>query len=734
MKEVPPGLDLLRESVRHFWIDTYLENSVPDDLQLEISKVTQNTAVANPLTKMIKLPKQSPRLVPPGRSMESLFNDAGKALLILGQAGSGKTISLLALGRDLMDLADDEESQALPVVFNLSTWTGHTPLLDWLVEELKSKYFVPADYGGPLLKGHVVLLLLDGLDEVRAESRAACVDAINEFVRETGVRGIAVCCRTEEYNALPSRLTLRGAVALQPLTLDQVDEYLSRADPGLSALRAHLQTDPQLQELAKTPLMLNVMSVAYKGLTPESLSATALQSVEQRREHLFTSYVEEMFERSDTEERLRASIIRGVSWLARQMRAHTQSMFLIEGLQPDWLTTRTERRVYLMASRLLSGAVLGLVLGAILDVIFGLAAPTPGDPWEEAWDFLKHLGVGLLFGSVNGIVIGLMSFWRLERHQRRTKSVGDDVPPRMVAEAAGHALALILLNWLLVTVTGRVDTLEGSLMAGALIGLLFGLFFGVRSRLRGMSNDIRTVEALDWSWTGVGRSARWGLMAGGAVGVVLGVTVWLAGKPVGQEPSAADWLIAGLLTGLLGAAVGSVVGAAFGSLESRIVTRRATPNQGIQLSARNALLAGTTIGPVIGVVLGAGAAPFVGTQAVNTVLVGGLFFGMLAVLWAGGFDVIQHYTLRLILAARGYTPLDYARFLDSAASLVFLLNAGGAYLFVHPLLLEHFAQYEGEAGPSTGFGRRRAGAGLNGSESTRRSSRVSSKLQPTPAS
>jgi eukaryotic-like serine/threonine-protein kinase len=700
-------LELLRESVRHFWIETYLENSVHDDLQLEISKVTQSTAVANPVGRTLRLPKQAPRLVPPGRSMESLFKDAGKALLILGQAGAGKTISLLALGRELMDLADDEEGQPLPVVFNLSTWTGHTPLLDWLVEELKSTYFVPGEDGRTLLKGHFVVLLLDGLDEVRAESRAACVEGINEFVRETGVRGITVCCRTEEYNALPARLTLRGAVALQPLTLDQVDEYLSRADPGLAALRAHLQTDSQLQELAKTPLMLNVMSVAYRRLTPEALTTTTLQSVEERRQHLFTSYVEEMFDRSDTEERLRAPIVRGVSWLARQMRARAQSMFLIEGLQPDWLASRAERRVYIVVSRLLCGAVLGLVLGAILHVTLGLTAEAPGTPAEEVWDFLTSLGVGLLFGAINGVTIGLMDIWRFEHHRGGPDPLGQGMSRRVVVEAAGYALTLILLNWLLVSITGRTGTPVNGLMVGVLSGLLFGLFFGAHGGRRGMGNDVRTVEALDWSWAGLRRSARRGLLGGAAVGLVLGVAVRLVGNPVGQELTASAWLTAGLLMGLLGAVVGCVVGAAFGSLESRIVTRKTTPNQGIRLSRRNALLATAAAGPMVAALLGgvaaslAAASSLSAAQVANTALVGGLFFGMLAGLRAGGFDVIQHYTLRAILAARGYTPVDYARFLDSAASLVFLLNAGGAYLFVHPLLLEHFAEYDARAGPAS---------------------------------
>jgi hypothetical protein len=45
----------------------------------------------------------------------------------------------------------------------------------------------------------------------------------------------------------------------------------------------------------------------------------------------------------------------------------------------------------------------------------------------------------------------------------------------------------------------------------------------------------------------------------------------------------------------------------------------------------------------------------------------------------------------LVLWRFGAMPLDYVRFLDYAAERVFLRKVGGGYIFVHRLLLEHFA-------------------------------------------
>jgi hypothetical protein len=60
----------------------------------------------------------------------------------------------------------------------------------------------------------------------------------------------------------------------------------------------------------------------------------------------------------------------------------------------------------------------------------------------------------------------------------------------------------------------------------------------------------------------------------------------------------------------------------------------------------------------------------------------------------GGFDVVKHYTLRLILWRTNAIPWNYAAFLDYAAERIFLRKVGGGYIFVHRLLLEYFAELE----------------------------------------
>jgi hypothetical protein len=89
------------------------------------------------------------------------------------------------------------------------------------------------------------------------------------------------------------------------------------------------------------------------------------------------------------------------------------------------------------------------------------------------------------------------------------------------------------------------------------------------------------------------------------------------------------------------------------------------------------------VGLSVGLVNGLGVGLGVG-------LVVGLFFG----LRAGGLACLQHLVLRVLLAGKGFAPLDYVRFLNEATGRLFLRRAGSGYLFVHRLLLEYFAELD----------------------------------------
>jgi hypothetical protein len=127
---------------------------------------------------------------------------------------------------------------------------------------------------------------------------------------------------------------------------------------------------------------------------------------------------------------------------------------------------------------------------------------------------------------------------------------------------------------------------------------------------------------------------------------------------------------------------------------------KATPNQGIRRSVRTALVLGLGsglgiglfTGLLVGLLVGLFTGPLIGLLVGLLVGLGsGLSFGLFVALRNGGFAVLQHYTLRWLLYRNGSFPLRLVPFLDYCADRIFLRKVGGGYIFVHRLLMEHFA-------------------------------------------
>jgi hypothetical protein len=95
---------------------------------------------------------------------------------------------------------------------------------------------------------------------------------------------------------------------------------------------------------------------------------------------------------------------------------------------------------------------------------------------------------------------------------------------------------------------------------------------------------------------------------------------------------------------------------------------------------------------------------FVTYVALGLCLLGwvGLFFAM----EKGGYFLLDHYTTRLLLWSRGRVPWNLLVFLDAAVARVLMRRVGAGYIFVHRMLLDHFASAgtnaSGNGGRSTG--------------------------------
>ena len=405
--------------VHNTWIKGVLEQSLHGAALIELGMDYDPTAVDHPWDMVVQMPERPDKAVPPGTHIADVFDDVGDSLLILGEPGSGKTTMLLELARDLIARAEQDDMLHIPVVFNLSSWAvKQQPLLhEWLIEELRTKYYIPKKVAQAWIRDDVLLLLLDGLDEVKAEARDKYVEAINVF-HQAHLVPLVVCSRTADYAALTAKLHLLGAIGLRPLTPTQIDAYLAGAGTELQAVRATLKHDPVLQEMTESPLFLSIMTLAYSGLEPADLQS--LTTPEARRQHLFDTYTERMFRRrTKADLYMFEQTCHWLGYLAKGMTAKRQSIFLVNSLDiffPRAKSEHFDRLAHLVNVLIagiscgLSGGVYGGLLGGVLGgLVFGLIVLTLLLSFTWNYD-IARIGfyVGLFCGTFGGLVGGLV--------------------------------------------------------------------------------------------------------------------------------------------------------------------------------------------------------------------------------------------------------------------------------------------------------------------------------------
>jgi DNA polymerase III delta prime subunit len=709
-------------------------------MNLELQE--QPDAVANSWQSVLQQPGTMRRPLPPGTHITSVYDSANEALLILGAPGAGKTTLLLALARDLLDRAECNTSSPVPVIFNLSSWTlKRQSLHDWLVEEMSSKYQVPRKLGHALIEYEQILPLLDGLDEVDARERTACIHVINSYRQEHGLQPMVVCSRIADYMKQNVRINLISAVTIQPLTPAQIQNHVASGGEALHALQVALQKDTDLRELAETPLMLNILMQAYQGMSVKDL---LWDGIAPTRRQVFERYTERMLAARGAKEPYSSEQTRNwLAWLAQQLKQHGQMVFYIERMQPSWLPGTQSLRLYNLLTVRLPAVLMGMLISLALYTLFFLDFFNPfllelvvlggllGWLLSEKSEVqmandgnvgkvkgparllqriglaaLLGLGVGVSYGlassALDGFLIGLKFGFcclLLMLLLRKDREVKDSLQAAEELKRQRSLRSVVLYNGLLVgSLIGLHHALNPGADAGLVSKLLSGLIFMslaglmaglVSAMLIGKSAEVQLTDRIIWQSFGrslISRQHRQSALLAISGGLLFGLIIELLNGTI-------TGLLFGLLFGLTFGLIYWLLHSLFGGIESKTIEdqHRAIPNQGIRHSALNGLVYALFIAVFIGLSSGllfkwnqgSGAIVFTG-------IIVGLSVGLTTGLLKGGLACLRHYTLRVLLWRQGAIPWHYAHFLDSMVERILLRRVGGGYIFLHRLLLDHF--------------------------------------------
>jgi hypothetical protein len=271
-------------------------------------------------------------------NFQQAFDTYDGRILLLGEPGAGKTTTLFAFARDAVAARLADPSRPLPIIAPIATWNAweQTPLADWLANQIPT---LTSTQISQLIASGDALLLLDGLDELGSERRQEIdknqlasldpstfhiisEDEVKKLVRigydprlrflqkitdlvgtrlssprhegeGSGVRvsSLVISCRVRDYADVNAKLPLQGAVTLQPLNDDQMRDYLR----DLPDLWAALESDDDLRDVARTPLLLSLFTFAFRDLPDDARALRSLKG-SNVRVRIFETYLRRRYE------------------------------------------------------------------------------------------------------------------------------------------------------------------------------------------------------------------------------------------------------------------------------------------------------------------------------------------------------------------------------------------------------------------------------------------------------
>jgi transcriptional regulator with XRE-family HTH domain len=562
-------------------------------------------------------------------------------LVVLGRAGSGKTILTMRFVLGLLDVRGPGDP--VPVIFSLGSWhPGTTPLRDWLIEQLLRDHpglGAPGPDGGTLAAALVetgrILPVLDGFDEIAAGLHQAALVALNATTLP-----LLVTSRVDEYRAAVEStdvLTSAGAVVVTDLTATDLADYLPRTtrrggagtvwEPVLAEVRD--RPDGDLAAVLTTPLMVSLARTIYSDLPDhdpaELLDTGRFATREAIERHLLGGFVPTVYRR-DGRAYGRAfgegQVERWLGFLAHHLdRLGTHDL--------AWWQLGDRMRFW--QRMLVSGLVLGIAAGLPAALVIGL---------------IHTVGVGT---SGSGLANGLS-----------------------VALAAGP--------------------LEG-LAAGMTVGLAHGASLAIRntvfepSRVRFQLRAARGNRVVRRFASGLAVGV--GLGAGLGIARELGATFWIVGR-IGDTTGAV------VLFGLAFGVVWGLVWAVTANFEAPVdIASAASPMDLLNSNRRTVAIQSLVFGLVTWLVYSASVGVAHGPRfGLVYGLSYGLVLGLAISLGAASLTAWGTWMVfaRVWLPVNGRLPWSLPEFLEDAYRRGVLRRAGAVYQFRHARLQDHLTQ------------------------------------------
>jgi len=199
-------------------------------------------------------------------------------LIVLGKPGSGKTTFLKHL--TIRCNSGDFQSDKVPVFITLKDFAesekisgcqsterhkNNLSLLDYIVSQF-TKYNISSNQVETLLNQGRVLVLLDGLDEVRDEDSSRTIKQIKDFSDQFDSNWFVITCRIAVREYTFERFT---EVEVADFDKNQINTFAKKwfqiKDPvKIDKFIQRLEVNEPIQELANRPLLLTLLCLVFE--------------------------------------------------------------------------------------------------------------------------------------------------------------------------------------------------------------------------------------------------------------------------------------------------------------------------------------------------------------------------------------------------------------------------------------------------------------------------------------
>ena len=214
-------------------------------------------------------------------------------IALVGETGVGKSTLLLKTLSYFANVAQIDETSPIPVFINLGMWMQErASIVGWIENALPVKKVVVMNW----LQNCKLFVLLDGLDEVPSEYRSRCVQMINAFMKEYPEISLIVS-GTPDLRGWSS-LELETQMHLEPMAIEQVDTYLEALGNGVGGLHLAIRRDTNLQEIATSPLNLNLMMIAFHDKNAEGIGQQNLRTFN----HIMAAFIDKRLQIKEVNE------------------------------------------------------------------------------------------------------------------------------------------------------------------------------------------------------------------------------------------------------------------------------------------------------------------------------------------------------------------------------------------------------------------------------------------------